>query len=340
MSEMRDNLQNQTKHTHSVLIVGFDDVLLMDVAGIAQVFASTNKVLGWEAYEIDIATEDGRDVRTDTGLTLRCDMPFASVSAPDLLVVPGGPGVDQRLADSSLKTFLQSIEPDVVRFVSICSGSLLTASAGLLDGRVATTHWERSDLIRRRFPGVDWRINEIFTIDGKYHCSAGITTGIDLALSLVETDHSRQVALAVAREMVVFMKRQGGQSQYSEPLKAQSTSSKRLCNLYSHIEQDPTAHWSVSRMADFVGTTERTLHRDFLSEFGLSPSRFVEERRLSVARVYLEGSRKSIKEIASRSGFTDEQKMRRSFVKLLGILPTEYRERFGEAAILTKHSIR
>lgn len=340
MSEMYNNLHNQTKRIHSVLIVGFDDVLLMDIAGISQVFASTNKVLGREAYEIDIATEDGKDVRTDTGLTLRCDMPFASVSAPDLLIVPGGPGVDLRLEDNSLKCFLKSIEPNVTRFVSICSGSLLTASAGLLDGRVATTHWERTDLIRKRFPSVDWRIDEIFTIDGKYHCSAGITTGIDLALSLVETDHGRRIALAVAREMVVFMKRQGGQSQYSEPLKAQSASSERLGDLYSHIEHDPTAHWSVSRMANFVGTTERTLHRDFLREFGQSPSRFVEERRLTVARVYLESSRKSIKEITSRSGFVDEQRMRRSFMKLLGILPTEYRNRFGEAAIHTKRRIR
>ncbi|WP_198645422.1 helix-turn-helix domain-containing protein [Thalassobius sp. I31.1] len=336
---MATNLHNQTKRLHSVLVLGFDGVLLLDVAGPAQVFASTNKVLGWKAYDVIIATEDGGDIATDTGLTLRSDTSFATVVGPDVFVVPGGPGVDHRLDDPSLQGFLTGIEPHVERFVSICSGSLLTASAGLLDGRKATTHWERTGLAHEQFSAVDWHLDEIFTRDGKFHCSAGVTTGIDLALSLVEADHGRRVALGVAREMVVFMQRQGGQSQYSAPLKAQATSSKRLSDLYNRIEQDPTAPWSVQRMAKIAGTTERTLHRDFTHEFSQTPSRFIEERRLSIARIYLEGSRKPIKEIASLSGFVTEQKMRRSFVKLLGILPTDYRDRFGEAAIRDERSI-
>jgi len=340
MSEMTDNLHNQTKRIQSVHILGFDGILLMDVAGPAQVFTSTNKVLGWKAYDIVIATERGNEVETDTGLSLRSDASFATLVDTDVLVVPGGPGVDQRLGDPLFQHFLTEIEPHVGRFVSICSGSLLAASAGLLDGRKATTHWERSELTEERFPSVDWQLDKIFTHDGKFHCSAGVTTGIDLALSLVEADHGRRVALGVAREMVVFMQRQGGQSQYSAPLKAQATSSKRLSDLYHRIEQDPTAPWNVQRMAEIAGATERTLHRDFIHEFGQPPSRFIEERRLAIARLYLEGSRKSIKEIASLSGFVTEQKMRRSFVKLLGILPTDYRDRFGEAAIRDECSIR
>lgn len=337
---MTANLQNQTKRLQSVLIMGFDGVLLMDVAGPAQVFASTNKVLGWKAYGIAIGSEDGEDVATDTGLTLSADASFADVARADIFIVPGGPGVDQRLDDPSLQRFLKRMEPHMEHFVSICSGSLLTASAGLLNGKKATTHWERVALAHERFPSVNWHLDEIFTHDGKFHCSAGVTTGIDLALAVVEADHGRRVALGVAREMVVFMQRQGGQSQYSEPLKAQATSSKRLCDLFYRIEQDPTASWSVSRMAEIAGATERTLHRDFTKEFGKTPSRFVEERRLAVARVYLEGSRKSIKEIATLSGFVTEQKMRRSFVKLLGILPTDYRDRFGEVATSVKRSVR
>lgn len=333
MSGMNAYLQNKTKPLHSVRILGFDNVLIMDVAGPAQVFASTNKVLRRKVYDIAIMTEEGRDIKTDTGLSLRADMSFGAVCGADTFVVPGGPGVDQRLNDRSLQRFMKRIEPDMKRFVSICSGSLLTASAGLLDGKKATTHWERADLTHQRFPNVDWYLDEIFTQDGKFYCSAGVTTGIDLALSLVEADHGRRIALGVAREMVVFIQRQGGQSQYSAPLKAQATSSKRLGNLYTAIEQDPTAPWSVKRMAEIAGTTERTLHRDFVQEFGQSPSRFVEERRLAVVRLYLEGSRKPIKEIAALSGFVNEQKMRRSFVKLLGVLPTEYRERFGAAVV-------
>ena len=324
---MTSNLQNQTKRPQSVLIIGFDDVLLMDVAGPAQVFSSTNKILGWDAYTVVMDSIDGKDVATDTGLILRTSGPTAEVAAADIFVVPGGPGVDQRLDDRDFQQRLIKLEPNVARFVSICSGSLLTAAAGLLDGRRATTHWERANLTRQRFPEVDWHLDEIFTQDGKFHCSAGVTTGVDLTLAMVEADHGRNVALSVAREMVVFMQRQGGQSQYSGPLKAQATTSKRMGVLYSRIEDNPAAQWSVSRMAQIAGTTERTLHRDFIQEFGQTPSRFVEERRLAIARMYLEGSRKPIKEIASLSGFVTEQKMRRSFVKLLGIVPTDYRSR-------------
>lgn len=333
MSEMSRNNQNPTKRRQSVLVVGFDDVLLMDVAGPAQVFASTNKVLGWCAYHVSIASEDGSDVMTDTGLTLRADAQFATVAHVDILVVPGGPGVDRQIDNPLLRQVLVRMEKRVDRHVSICSGSLITAAAGLLDGRKATTHWERTSIAHERFPEVEWRLDEIFTQDGKFHCSAGVTTGIDLALSLVEVDHGRHVALRVAREMVVFIQRLGGQSQYSEPLKAQATLSKRLGNLYRLIEQDPTAQWSVSRMADIAGVTERTLHRDFTNELAQTPLRFVEERRLAVARTYFERSGKSVKEIASLSGFSTEQKMRRCFLKLLGILPTEYRDRFGKANI-------
>ncbi|MFV1593820.1 helix-turn-helix domain-containing protein [Phaeobacter sp. JH20_36] len=340
MSDVTICLQNQTKRPQSVVIMGLADVLLMDVAGPAQVFTSTNKILGWQAYDIAIVSEDGADVVTDTGLTLRAHGSFATMTQADVFIVPGGPVVDQRLDDPLLQRFLTRMDPHVRRFVSICSGSLLTASAGLLNGRKATTHWERVDLARARFPGVNWHLDEIFTHDGKFHCSAGVTAGIDLALSLVEVDHGRRVALRVAREMVVFMQRQGGQSQYSEPLKAQATSSKRLTELYNLIEQDPSAAWSVSRMAEIAGATERTLHRDFTHEFGQTPSRFVEERRLAVARIYLERSRKPIKEIAALSGYMTEQKMRRSFMKLLGILPTDYRNRFGETAIGGDHSNR
>ncbi|WP_299876556.1 GlxA family transcriptional regulator [uncultured Sulfitobacter sp.] len=327
---MSTNNQNQTKRPHRVTILGFDDVLLMDVAGPAQVFGSANKVLGWAAYGLETVTQDGCDFRTDTGLILRSNTSFGHWAGAEDMIVPGGPGVDDRLENPALLRFLRRAEPDVRRFVSICSGSLLTAAAGLLGGRVATTHWERHDLALGRFGEVAWHMDEIFTQDGKFHCSAGVTTGIDLALSLVEADHGRRVALSVAREMVVFMQRDGGQSQYSAPLRAQAVSSKRLADLYTRIEEDPAAGWSVQMMARHAGTTERTLLREFMRDFGQSPSRFLEERRLVMARRYLERSRKPMKEIAALSGFGSEQKMRRSFVKRVGILPTAYRERFGE----------
>ncbi len=305
-------------------------MLLMDVAGPAQVFGSANTLLGYDAYRIDICTQDGRDVLTDTGLTLRADGAFQPDRPMDDLIVPGGPGVDLLLDDASLAGYLAPLAARAQRVISVCSGSLLVAATGLLDGRRATTHWDRADLVRQRFAHVDWQLDHIFTADGKFHCSAGVTAGIDLALTLLETDHGRDTALAVAREMVVFMHRHGGQSQYSSPLQAQSTSHARLATLYTRIESRPADTWTVTEMAHAAGTTERTLHRDFLRDVGVSPSRFVEDRRLSMARLYLERSRKSFKQIAALSGFGSEQKMRRSFAKRLGVLPSEYRARFGE----------
>lgn len=214
------------------------------------------------------------------------------------------------------------------RTLSVCSGSVL-AAAGVLDGKRATSHWERSDLVSHRFPQVNWQLDHIFTQDGKFHCSAGVTAGVDLALSILEHDHGRQLALDVAREMVVFIRRNGGQSQFSRPLQAQSTANQRLSELYSRIEANPAGDWTVQNMADVMGTTERTLHRDFVRDLKISPSRFVEQRRVGIARTYLEQSTKTLKEIAALSGFSTEQKMRRSFQKLLGVLPSEYTQNFG-----------
>lgn len=250
-------------------------------------------------------------------------------------MIPGGPGIDCLLDDTPTLSFIAAIADVASRTLSICSGSLLAAAAGVLDGKRATSHWERSDLISKRFPQVDWQLDHIFTQDGKLHCSAGVTAGIDLTLSIVEQDHGRQLALDVAREMVVFIRRNGGQSQYSRPLQAQSTPNQRLSKLYSRIEADPADDWTVQKMAHLMGTTERTLHRNVVKELKMSPSRFVEERRVGIARTYLEQSPATLKEIAVMSGFTTEQKMQRSFQKLLGVLPGEYRQRFGAKPVKT-----
>jgi transcriptional regulator GlxA family with amidase domain len=336
---MATNIQNQTKPLHSersrphllrhVCILGFADVLLLDIAGPAQVFGSANKVLGREVYRVSTVTQDGAGFVTDTGLMLYANGSFDTVAVPNDLVVPGGPGVDALLADVSLRAFVHRSAAGAERIISICSGSLLTAAAGLLEGKHATTHWERASQAYAMFPNVVWQLDKIFTKHDKFYCSAGVTTGIDLALSLVEADHGREVALSVAREMVVFMQRHGGQSQYSEPLKAQASAQSRFGALYTQIEADPTASWTLSRMAQVAGATERTLHREFVRHYRQSPSRFVEERRIGLAREYLESSRKPIKEIAHLAGFGSEQMMRRSFFRCLGVLPSDYRQRFG-----------
>jgi transcriptional regulator GlxA family with amidase domain len=327
---MTSNTQNMTIPPRQIAILGFPDVLLMDVAGPAQVFGSANKLLGRAAYDIRMVTKGGVDFTTDTGLAMRSDGCCEALDKADDLIVPGGPGVDRILDDTPTLSFIARLSGTAQRTISICSGSLLTAAAGLLDSKRATTHWERSALVCQKFAEVDWQLDQIFTQDGKFHCSAGVTAGIDLALSLLEADHGRRVALGVAREMVVFMQRDGGQSQYSRPLKAQSTSSARLSDLYRLIEAEPDANWTIEHMAHVAAVTERTLHRDFMRDMQMPPARYVEERRLAMARLYLERSQKPIKDVARLSGFDTEQKMRRSFVKILKVLPTVYRDRFGE----------
>lgn len=323
------NLHNQTIAHRHVLILGFPDVLLMDIAGPAQVFGSANKILEKSAYQMSVVTTSGTDVVTDTGLSIGSRFDFKSVLHVDDFVIPGGPGVDRLFDDAPTLSFIVAMADAADRTLSICSGSLLAAAAGILDGKCATTHWERSEVIFERFPKVNWQLDHIFTQDKKFYCSAGVTAGIDLTLNIIEQDHGRQLALDVAREMVVFIRRNGGQSQYSRPLQAQSTSKQRLSELYSRIEANPADDWTVQKMADLVNTTERTLHRDFVKDLRMSPSRYVEERRVGIARTYLEQSPATLKEIAVLSGFSTEQRMRRSFQKLLGVLPSEYSQSFG-----------
>ena len=326
---MTKNLHIRTKACRRVLILGFPNVLMMDIAGPAQVFGSANTLLGQCAYQIDLVTATGSDAVTDTGLPIGAKFSFENAPQADDFILPGGPGVNQLLYDTTTLAFIQRMAKTADRVISICSGSLLAAAAGVLDGKHATSHWERSEEVFQRFPGVNWQLDKIFTCDGRFYCSAGVTAGIDLALSILESDHGRRMALAVAREMVVFMQRHGGQSQFSRPLQAQSTSHQRLSDLYSRIEADPAANWTVQMMANLVGTTERTLHRDFRRDMNMSPSQYVENRRIGIARTYLERSPDSLKKIARLSGYVSEQNMRRSFQKLLGILPSDYRQRFG-----------
>ncbi|MEP3784534.1 helix-turn-helix domain-containing protein [Ascidiaceihabitans sp.] len=319
--------------TRRVAILGFDAVLMMDIAGPAQVFGCANTILSYPAYSLSVVTRDGADPVTDTGLTIGTSDSFATMRASksdwDDIVVPGGPGVDAILYDAHLQSFIRNMAHRANRVLSICSGSLLTAAAGLLDGRSATSHWERSAQAQNLFPQVHWHMDRIYTSDGKFHCSAGVTAGIDLTLAMLEADHGRKLALDVAREMVVFLHRHGGQSQYSHPLKAQSASNQKLGGLYAKIEAEPARNWTVSAMAHSVGTTERTLHRAFVRDTRKSPSQFVQDRRLGIARSYLEHSAMPIKDVARQAGFGDSQSMRRCFQNLLGITPTDYQRRFG-----------
>lgn len=314
-----------------VTMILFPDVLMLDVVGPLQVFSTANSYIDEPFYRVRTISEDGQPVRSESGLTLMVDAGFDSDLPSGDLFTPGGRGTDSQCANPAFIEFLKIAAPGQRRVASVCSGSLLLAAAGLLDGREATCHWGRTTDLWRRFPLVRWLPDAIYTQDGNVYTSAGVTAGIDLALAMVEQDLGSDVALEVARELVVYMRRSGGQSQFSRPLQAQQAASPRIRNLCEAIAARPSEDWRVTRMSDFAHMTERSLHRQFIREFGESPSRFVEGVRVDFARTALEQTPASFDQVAALAGLRDAQTLRRAFAKHLGLTPGEYRDRFKQA---------
>ncbi len=312
-------------------MVLFPDVMMLDVVGPLQVFSTANRFVDQAFYKVRTTSLDGNPVRGESGLVLMADAGFETDLPPGDLFVPGGPGVDRQCANAAMVEFLRQAAPEQRRIASVCSGSLLLAEAGLLDGRKATCHWSRTPDLWRRYPSVNWLPDEIYTQEENIFTSAGVTAGIDLALAMVEEDLGSDVTLEVARELVVYVRRSGGQSQYSRPLRAQSAASPRIRKLCEAVAAEPAADWRVTRMSEFANLTERSLHRLFIREFGESPSRYVEGVRVDFARNALEQTPASFDAVASLSGLRDAQTLRRAFAKHLGLTPGVYRSRFRSA---------
>lgn len=315
---------------YPVTVVTFPQALLLDIAGPVQVYTTANTLAGKPLYRVQLAAmPDVPNPVTDSGLCLSPTLDFTGTLPRGDLLVPGGPGVDVLIGDRAFTATLARQAARQTRLVSICSGSLLSAAAGLLDGKEATSHWVRGPDLHTRFPAVRWRPDAIFTIDGATCCSAGVTAGIDLILALVERDHGSALALDIAREMVVYLRRSGGQTQYSRPLQAQQRTGARITPLCAAIADDPGADWTVGRMAAFANMTDRTLHRHFLRDLGQSPSAYVITLRLDLARSLLDQGARNVAQVARAAGFRNEQAMHRAFSQALGTPPGAYRDRFG-----------
>lgn len=315
---------------YPVTVVTFPQALLLDIAGPVQVYTTANTLAGKPLYRVQLAAmPDMPNPATDSGLCLSPTLDFTGDLPRGDLLVPGGPGVDTLIGDAAFPATLARQAAHQTRLVSICSGSLLSAAAGLLDGKEATSHWVRGPDLSARFPAVRWRPDAIFTIDGAICCSAGVTAGIDLILALVERDHGSALALDIAREMVVYLRRSGGQTQYSRPLQAQQCTGPRIAPLCAAIADDPVAGWTVGRMAEVANMTDRTLHRHFLRDLGQSPSAYVMTLRLDLARSLLDQGARNLAQVARAAGFRNEQAMHRAFSQALGMPPGAYRDRFG-----------
>lgn len=315
----------------------YNGMNLLDVAGPVQAF-STAKDGDQYAYKHRYLSLDGTPITACCGMRVQADGMLGQAGSSNDLLVPGGNGVDLYLSNRSLQKAFGSYasKHENNRIISICSGALLLADAGLLNGMEATTHWARETQSKAQFPAVDWNLDKIYIApqnkQRKIYTSAGVTTGIDLALSIIAQDLGAKAALDVARELVVFLKRSGGQSQFSNYLiqqyEAKSTGKDGLARLVAEINHQPTHAWTLDAMAHFAAMNARTLTRKFQSQFATTPAEFVEQVRIDKAREALSQGL-VLKQVASTSGFGDVQRMRRAFKRRLGVTLQDYVKGFG-----------
>jgi transcriptional regulator GlxA family with amidase domain len=330
MANMPKNPRISPNAPRIVEILASPAVQLLDVAGPLQVFASANELAGGAPYEPHVVAPGGSVVIASAGLGLTA-CPLSVADAPlDTLIVAGGRGVDDAAEDPVLLDWVRARAARARRVASVCTGAFILAAAGLLEGRRAATHWTRCAELARRFPSVRVEPDPIFVTDGAVWSSAGVTAGIDLALALVEQDLGPALALSVARHLVVFLKRPGGQAQFSEVL-ARQTADDRFAALHAWIMGHLNADLSLAVLAAQAGMSERSLSRVYAAATGYTPARAVERLRLEAARTLLSDTRLPVKRVALRCGFGSEETMRRSFLRLLALTPKEYRQRFGRA---------
>jgi transcriptional regulator GlxA family with amidase domain len=319
-------------HPRSILLLAFPNVQLLDVCGPLQVFASANELAAKrgqpQPYAPRVIAAEAGLVTSSSGLALQADSLRSVKGQVDTFIVPGGSGVIAAAEDSRLIHWAQRQAPRSTRVASVCSGAFVLAEAGLLDGRRVATHWARCNELAQRYPQLRVEADPIFIRDGAIWTSAGVTAGIDLALALVEEDHGRAMALDVARELVVFLKRPGGQSQFSTMLSMQKADD-RFDELHAWMTAHLASDLSVPMLARRVNMSERSFMRHYKAKTGRTPARAVEQLRVEAAQRLLGETTWSIKRIATRCGFGSEETMRCSFIRLLRVAPQVYRERFA-----------
>jgi len=308
-----------------VLVVLFDRVQSLDVTGPVEVFSHAS-----DAYRVRTASLGGGMVRTTNGLRMIPDADLLSTRPRDLLLIPGGPGA--RRSEPELVSWVREHAGRAQRLASVCTGAFLLAEAGFLAGRRATTHWAYCAALAERYPDIDVDPDPIFVRDGHVITSAGVTAGIDTALALVEEDLGRDRALAIARDLVVFLRRPGSQAQFSAQLSAQVAKREPLREVQQWIADNPAADLSVETLASRASLSPRQFARAFAAEVGMPPGRYVDRVRLESARRRLEDTTDGVEETARACGYGTPEAMRRAFTRALGASPAEYRRRFSTSS--------
>jgi transcriptional regulator GlxA family with amidase domain len=312
-----------------IVIVVFDGVKLLDVSGPAEVFAEANRF--GARYRVDFASVQGDSVMTSVGIPLAVTATIASIGFADTVMVAGGDGLVSRPIDPDLVRAVQAVPDHTRRLASICTGAFILAQAGVLDGRRATTHWRHTRLLASAFPDIKVEPDAIFVQDGEVFTSAGVSAGIDLALALVEMDHGSVLVRDVARSLVVYLKRAGGQSQFSALIESDPPQQSALRVVTDAVAANPAGDHSVKTLAAQASLSTRQLTRLFHAELGTTPARYVERIRVDIARAALDAG-SSVGASARTAGFGSSETFRRVFVSHLGVSPKVYRDRFRTTA--------
>lgn len=313
--------------------LGYEQANALDLVGPAEAFASAVRDNGKgkleRCYEISIIGLTRRAFAAESGIVFQPTLTIDTAPDLDTLIIPGGAGLRLPEVNRKVAEWILEKAKGTRRIASVCTGIYGLAATGLLDGRRVTTHWRFASDVAKRFPRLRMESNALFVKEGQFYSSAGVTSGIDLALALIEEDFGSKMALTVAREMVVYLKRSGGQEQYSEPLQFQTDSSDRFAELVAWMTNHPTKPMSVETLARRASLSPRQFFRRFKEHFGSSPALFVETLRLNEARRRLSAGESSIESVAESVGFNGADSFRRAFERRFRVTPSKYRRSFG-----------
>jgi transcriptional regulator GlxA family with amidase domain len=317
-----------------VEFVIYPEALGLDINGPLDVFTVANELLARagkanHGYEPLFSAKEPGPLRLCSGLTVMAQNQLGQGNHPDILLIPGGPGAEPAADDPELVSLIRKRAEEAGQVVSVCNGALILAACGLLDGKKATTHWLCTDELGAKHPLVEVEPDAIYVRDGKVATSAGVTAGIDLALALVEEDHGPALVLEVARVLVLYFRRSGGQSQFSAPMESRRRAGKRFGDLHDWILDNLQKSLTVECLAQEAVMSPRNFARVFSQTTGMTPASYVEAVRLDRAREVLESGADSMEQVAQASGFGNEDRLRRSFRRRFGISPAQYRMHFG-----------
>ncbi len=320
----------------TISVLAYAGCQLLDVCGPLQVFASANNLLDKPDYKISVSATTAGPFLTNSGITLIADQTFNATAAYDTLLIAGGSGVFSQLQNHKLLADITQQSRLCRRLGSVCTGAFLLAACDLLDNHRAVTHWQHCSQLQQQYPQIKVEADALYICDQGIYTSAGVTAGVDLALALVAEDYGHDLASQVAKELVVFMHRPGGQSQFSSALQLQTTRAAAdgpISELLQYIHSHPRNNLSIESLAEHIGFSPRHLTRLFRQQLGQTAACYIEEYRLTLAQDLLARTSQLLDSVAKNSGFASADQLRRVMQRKRRISPSQYRQRFAEATI-------